>query len=348
MAATLEQSQVAHYLVSIGVVNPRQVLDEELVVTDVSRRNVVFVATTASGPTYVVKQPAGAEAVTTLAQEAAVLRGLAQTAISDVVPKVVEFDPVSARLLLRTPAAVPWPDGSGPPVRAAARLGRTLAALHALPADSAPVNTVDSLWGTSLPEPELAQVQDMSACGLDLLARIQGSQALCERLRTLRAQVRATAVTHGDLRWDNCLQRTAADGRRRSGLLVIDWELAGRGAAEADVGAAIAEYLRLWIGSIPIVSADDPARLARHGAHPLPRVQVGIRALWQAYQRASVRTVALARVTEFAAARLLQSAMESAQGLARVSAHAVTMVQVADHMLRDPDCAVKQLLGLRE
>jgi hypothetical protein len=39
--------------------------------------------------------------------------------------------------------------------------------------------------------------------------------------------------------------------------------------------------------------------------------------------------------------------VERAQGLAAASAHVVTLVQLADNMLRDPEDAGLSLLGLR-
>ncbi|MDQ3997995.1 MAG: hypothetical protein M3303_13380, partial [Gemmatimonadota bacterium] len=74
----LEQSDIAHYLLSLGVVKPRAVVEEQLTVVDASRRNCVFVAASRAGSTYVVKQ-AGPRSAGTLAHEAAVLRVLADT-----------------------------------------------------------------------------------------------------------------------------------------------------------------------------------------------------------------------------------------------------------------------------
>ena len=52
----LGHSQIAHYLLSLGLLKPRAVVEDGLTVVDASRRNCVFIATTRSGPTYVVKQ----------------------------------------------------------------------------------------------------------------------------------------------------------------------------------------------------------------------------------------------------------------------------------------------------
>lgn len=352
MAAWLEQSQVAHYLLALGLVNPRAVLEEDFTVTDVSRRNAVFVVTSSHGPTYVVKQ-AGAVpgAADTLAREAAVLRALPPLA-GLTVPVLAHHDRASARLVLRSPAATrEWGDGRssrGPSVLRARALGRALAAVHAArPVLQAPP-VGERLWGLSLPEPAHERLHDLSAGALDVLERVQASRELCDRLRRLRDGASADGFVHGDVRWDNCLALAAHGSRRHTRVLLIDWELAGPGDPAADVGTALAEYLRLWVGSLPIVDPTAPGRLLARARHPLPALQPALRALWEGYRRAGTRPVALRRATELAAVRLLETAVERAQGLARASAHAVALLQVADNMLRDPADAARSLMGLGE
>jgi Ser/Thr protein kinase RdoA (MazF antagonist) len=350
----LEQSAIAHYLLSLGLVKPRAVLEEGLTVTDVSRRNSVFLATTGAGPTYVVKQatPRGAA---TLAHEAAVLRALAGTPdLAPLVPTVVHYEPEEARLVMRTPAgARDWSDhhGSGRFPRIPGRfLGRALAALHRLPADRVAEQPpdLDPMWGLSLAEPSQELLLGLSAGGRDLVARVQAGEALCDRLDELRGAHADATFVHGDLRWDNCLAVAAPGSRRRTRVLLVDWELAGRGPAEFDVGTVFAEYLRSWVGSIPIVDPRDPGRLLARAGHPLRRMQPAMHAFWSAYRHAGGEGWRLGRVVELAAVRLLQSAVERTQGLVTPTAHVVTLVQVADNMLRDPDDAAARLLGLGE
>jgi hypothetical protein len=177
---------------------------------------------------------------------------------------------------------------------------------------------------------------------------VQASSAVCDRLVALRDAVPRDGLTHGDLRWENCLAVAPRGSRRRTRVLLVDWEFAGRGAAGFDVGTVIAEYLRSWVGSIPIVAPDDPGRLAGRASHPLSRMRPAMAALWSAYGLANPRRPPLRRVVELAAVRLLQIAVERTQGLARPSAHVVTLVQLADNMLRRPEDAAQRLLGLRE
>ena len=350
----LEQSEIAHYLLSLGLVKPRAFVEEDLTVVDVSRRNCVFIATTREGPAHVVKQ-AGFQDARTLEHEAAVLRALGDLPeLAGAVPVVVEHDAAAARLILRSPGgAHDWVEhhGSGRFPRLPARaLGRVLAAVHAIPADAVapPPPGVDPLWALSLPEPAHGFLLDLSAGAQDLVARVQASTELCERLRTLRAGVPADGFVHGDLRWDNCLAVAAPGARRRTRVVLIDWELAGRGTAAFDVGTVLAEYLRVWVGSIPIVRPGDPGWLVSQARHPLWCMQPAMEAFWSAYRHASPRPPALHAVIELAAIRLLQTAIERAEGLTSATAHVVTLLQLADNMLREPEGAALSLMGLRE
>ena len=132
----LEQSDIAHYLLSLGLVKSRSVLEEDLTILDASRRNSVFLATTRAGPTYVVKQ-ATPRTAAALDHEAAVLRTLAGAPeLAGRVPTVVRHEPEAALLVLSSPGGGrDWVDhhGSGRFPRIPARaLGETLAALGAL------------------------------------------------------------------------------------------------------------------------------------------------------------------------------------------------------------------------
>jgi Ser/Thr protein kinase RdoA (MazF antagonist) len=347
----LEQSDIAHYLLSLGLVKPRDVLEEGLTVVDASRRNCVFLATTSAGPTYVVKQ-AGPRTAPTLAHEAAVLRELQRSELAGAVPAVLVHEPEAARLVLSTPGGGrDWSEHHGRFPRLPARiLGRVLAILHrrgGVGAAALPPG-VERMWGLSLPEPSHDLLLDLSAGAQNLVARLQASDAICGRLQELRQEVRDDALVHGDLRWDNCLSAPAPGARRRTRVLLVDWELAGAGPAGFDIGSVLAEYLCAWVGSIPIVEPADPGRLAGRARYPLPRMQPAMQAFWSAYAGTGGPRPTLRRVVELGAVRVLQTAVEHAQGRAAASAHVVTLMQVAGNMLLDPDGAARDMLGLRE
>ena len=350
----LAQSDIAHYLLSLGLVKPREVVEENLEIVDTSRRNHVFVAAVRGGPTYVVKQ-AGPRTAPTLSHEAAVLRVLAGAPeLAAQVPIVVHHEPEASLLVLRSAGnARDWHAyliaARFPRVPPRA-LGRALASLHRLPADFVddPPPGVDPMWGLSLPEPSYELLLDLSVAAQDLVARLQASEALCDRLEELRHARLGSSLVHGDLRWENCLALPAPGSRRRTRLLLADWELAGRGAPEFDVGTVLAEYLCAWVASIPIVEPGNPGRSVARAGHPLRSMHPAIHAFWRAYGLDNPNRPKLELVAALAAVRILQTAIEHAQNLATPSAHLITLVQLADKMLRNPEEAALSLLGLRE
>ena len=196
---------------------------------------------------------------------------------------------------------------------------------------------VDRMWALSLPEPphELLLGPERRQPRSSWLAS-RRARALCARLRRAAASTSpTTALVHGDLRWENCLALAAPGSRRRTRVLLVDWELAGAGARGL--------RRRHRAGRVPArVGRVDPDRRP-----PRSRRLVGPRRVirWSACGRRcrpSGRPTASRapgrrrsrRVVELAAVRLLQTAVERAQGLARASAHVVTLVQLADNMLR--------------
>jgi Ser/Thr protein kinase RdoA (MazF antagonist) len=349
----LGHSQIAHYLLSLGLLKPRAIVEDGLTVVDASRRNCVFIATTRSGPTYVVKQ-AGSRSALTLEHEAEVLRMLAHAPeLTLQVPAVVHEDRAMALLVLRSPCGGrDWREHHKAgrfPIAPARTLGRSLAGLHRHAPDGIGDQPADAerMWALQFAEPPLELIRDLSAGAQDLVARLQANAAMMDRLTGLREHDHEDVFVHGDLRWDNCVAIAGPGSRRRTQTLLIDWELAGRGEAALDVGTVLAEYLSTWVGSIPIVEMATPGRLLSLARYPLRRMHPAIGAFWSAYRATSPAPPALGRVLELAAVRLLSTAVERAQVLAAPSAHLVILLQLAENVLLEPDRAAQTLLGLR-
>jgi Ser/Thr protein kinase RdoA (MazF antagonist) len=349
----LGQSQIANYLVSLGLVEPRAVVEDGLRIVDVSRRNSVFLVTAGSGPTFAVKQ-AEPRSVPMLQHEAAVLRMLADVAeLAGRVPTVAHEDPEMAVLVLRSPSGAQdftehHSAGRFPRTPAGA-LGRGLATLHGLPAGGvANPPSVDRMWGLSLPDPPHQLILDLSIAAQDLVARLQANTAMSDRLTQLRDTALEDAFVHGDLRWENCLAVPAPGSRRRTRVLLVDWEFAGHGESSLDIGTVLAEYLCACVWSIPIVDTADPGRLLSQARYPLRRMHPALGAFWSAYLQAVPAPPSLRRVTELAAVRVLQTAVERAQSLSVPSAHLVTLLQLSENLLQQPETAALTLLGLRQ
>jgi aminoglycoside phosphotransferase (APT) family kinase protein len=314
----------------------------------------VFVATARHGDAFVVKQ-AGPHSVATLAHEAAVLAELAgRPSLVGKVPEVVHHDPAAHRLVVRTAAgARDWlkasRGGARHALEPARRLGRVLAAVHEVPAyeiEQRPAGTT-AMWALELPEPDWEQTLRLSRASRELVALIQAQPRLCDKLRELAASPPENGTfTHGDLRWENCMRVASNGAGRRTDVMILDWELAGRGDPAFDVGTVIAEYAANWIESIPVLDPDDVGRFAHQAGRPLARDVIG--AFWSAYRGASTRPPRLVRVAELAGVRLLQSAIERTQDANEVGTPAKLLVSVGENMMLSPQLAAHSLLGLEE
>ena len=290
-------------------------------VVDASRRNCVFLVTTRTGPTFVVKQ-AGARGAATLAHEAAVLRVLAaRRSSARHVPAVVHHDPGAARLVLRTPAgARDWNEHHARPLRAHSgaepRPGARRAARASGTARAAAARRRPRCGGCRCPSRRASCCSTSARERSDLVARVQASGAVCARLEELRDARTDDALVHGDLRWDNCLALPAP------GLDAPD----ARAARRLGAGRPRRPGVRRRRPSSPSTCASGSAR-SRSSSLPIPAGSCrgrGIRcgACGPPSTPSGRRTVAAVHATrrsggvvELTAVRLLQTAIEHAQGL---------------------------------
>ena len=205
------------------------------------------------------------------------------------------------------------------------------------------------MWALSFPEPPHELILDLSAAAQDLVARVQASRDLCHRLEQLRDAVDDDVPVHGDLRWANCLALAAPGSRRRTRLMLIDWEVAGAGPAAFDVGTVLAEYLvrgsRRSRSSNPrIPGGSSPARVIRWTVCVRPSHD-----FWSAYRLANAAVPrAPARDRAGGCAAPAGRGRSTRRVSPRPSAHVVTLLQLADNMLRHPEEAALALLALRE
>lgn len=358
----LELDDVAGYLLDRGLVEPAAIVDGGFTVADLSRRNRVFVATAELGRCFVLKV-AAPEQRHAVAREAAVLARLREAATGHRLlarmPGIAVDDRAEGVLVLETTAGAHdllhhhERHARGRFSRALARdAGRLLADLHALPAavlDGLPRGEPRG-WGLHLHRPALDAVGDASAATLELLRLVQGFDELCSGLDALAAQPADSAPIHGDVRWGNIVAPADRSGRRDRAVLV-DWELACVGDPCIDVGAYLADYLRTWVRSIPIVDPRAPGRLLERARAPLARMQPALRSFWGAYARKGGRRGSdldrfRCRCTCYAAVRLLEGAYEEAYDVATVRPTMLHELQLCANLLRRPDDAASLLLGL--
>jgi hypothetical protein len=93
----------------------------------------------------------------------------------------------------------------------------------------------------------------------------------------------------------------------------------------------LAEFLRVWIGSVPIPDAQKPSRLLALAGHPLAQLEPSMVALWTGSGGSDPELV-----WQLAGVRLVEAAIERARGAAALSSHVLVLLDLAANLIRDP------------
>jgi aminoglycoside phosphotransferase (APT) family kinase protein len=362
----LTQRDVAAYLLERGLVEPKAVVEGDLMVLDASRRNANFQVISEHAPSYLVKQGVGAQREATIANEAATYDFLLRSAPSTFrrfLPARHLYsgqDHVLVLELLRPARTLQqYHARTGRfPLWLAAELAEALAAVHSFdadtvaahsPASARPIAAKPAPWVLSLHQPSMELYHQMSNANLQIVRVLQssGGGAMLDKLRS---GWQPRALVHYDFKGENVLVLGpgARDGSR---LKLVDWEAAGLGDPCWDIGSLFGEYLGTWLTSIPLLAGGTPDQFLELAAYPLSRIQPAMRCFWQAYARRmgmAGETAArfLVRSTEYAAARLLQTAFEQSQGAIQATRNTLGFVQLSFNILQRPLEAVVHLLGI--
>lgn len=185
----------------------------------------------------------------------------------------------------------------------------------------------------------------------EILAIIRQEAALVEALRSLREQWRPTTMTHGDLKWENCLIPFPHPHASLTGLLVVDWETCAIGDPAWDVGSILHSYIAQWVMSMPTAPGRTAADMVARAESPIEQMHPALQRFWQTYHETMTFSEAekvewLLRSVRSAGARLLQTAYEQMQRARHISSHSVYLLQLGDNLLNDPHTAAHDLLQL--
>jgi hypothetical protein len=330
-----------------GVLDASAAVDGEVVVHDLSRRNLNMLVS--QGPAAVfVKRGSGMERTW--------YRRIAGVpALADLVPPVRETGEESDLLLIETETGTTdlWDyhlEREAFPVALGRDVGRALGLLHhGAPRSMAEGDRARPPTALSIHRPPVEALRELTPATLRLVRMLQRHRTAGEVLDHFRGSWNDAAVIHNDVKWPNILA-VPRPGGVLPGIRLVDWEQAGVGDPAWDLGSALAAYLTFWISSIsPRPGAHGAADLADSARFPLEAMRPAIRACWAEYGATSGLGNSdefLVRVAGFAATRLLQTAYEATEATMVVSPAASLHLQVAVNVLDDPARAAAQLLGL--
>jgi len=355
----LSQSEAARYLLDRGLLTADSVVDGDVSVRDASSRNRNFLVECSQGPSYLMKQGLGPEAVATVAHEAGVYEYLSRTeGIRQYIPGYLGYDSEREVLVLElvrpgTNLRTYHQSRGRFTLGLAESLGRALAALHRTTAftQGATPAPERAPFVLSLHKPDSRIFRDLSTTSVELIKIIQHAPSLGRRLDDLRSEWIPSALIHQDFKWDNVIVLKTSRARRSTCLKLIDWEGAVDGDPCWDVGSALSSFLSTWLFSIPVTGESPPEDFPGLAAYPLEAMQPAILRCWRSYiteLRADPATVRrrLLRSVEYAGARLVQTAFEVSQVSMNLNGAIVLHLQLAQNVLERSAEAAVQLLGL--
>jgi aminoglycoside phosphotransferase (APT) family kinase protein len=366
---SLSYQGVVDYLLQRGLIATAEVVSGTLAVRNVSRRNHVFAITREPGECFLLKQGIGRDRISTIEFEALVYERLGRnsgsTDFTPYLPRSYGYDPKEHVLIVQF-----LRDGEDLrqyctkrhklPARIGAELGCALATLHRTNwsaggrADRSLDLGAKPPWVLSQVRPDLRAFCRSSAGTIELFKVLQGFSDFRKHFDRLRGEWKAESFLHFDLRWDNCIivPRAASNGSNGdTELRIVDWELAGRGDPRWDVGAVFANFLSFWLGGISVTGDSPPDQYLDAAEMPLERLQPAIRAFWSSYESEmgmseTASEAWLLRAVEYAAANLVQTAVEWVRELAELAGAVICLMQLSLNMLQRPKQAAAHLLGI--
>jgi hypothetical protein len=210
--------------------------------------------------------------------------------------------------------------------------------------------------------------QRVSVDGLRFYQICQRAEDLTRAISHLEATSQHCCLIHGDLKFNNILLHRGWQSWQRQGLLgstsslllaedqtvsvvrLIDWEQWKWGDLAFDVGALVADYLRLWLKSLMLDSDLDLAMVLKFAAVPLETVQPSIQAFLRAYvsqfpEIIDVFPDFMNRLFQFAGLGLIRMIQDGLHYHEPFDAVEKCMLQVAKLLLCQPVAAQATILG---
>jgi hypothetical protein len=356
----VDPTGVARHLLGRGLLAADDVLGGRFEVAPICRRNNNFMVEVHGRPTYIVKWPSGWDSWSSLANEAATymrLEPLRRDPDELLWPKLYDYDADKHVVTLQCiTSGVDLAEyqrlSRRSPETPARGLAAAMAHVHLRSRDTFDLAELsDPGWPLNIHMPHLGQLPHLPGAVVEAIELIQASTELNSALDALRAEWLTTVLSHGDIRWGNCivfpLQKR---GSKPTRVALIDWELAGPGDPLWDVGCALACYLGEWIASMPLVARMPMGRAVALATRPVDRLQPAMRALWLTYARVAGLTaesdVCLIRAVRMAGGSLVKMAIEQLHAAPRLTAGSLALIQLGANVIARPDEAAERLLGI--
>jgi serine/threonine protein kinase len=362
----VDHENVAYFLAERRLLTFESVVDGDFMIVDQSSRNRNLKIVRQKSPGFFIKQVGNrAPAYMQSMEREATCYKLAKQhpefhSLHALLPEFHYFDPVNYILVIEL-----LPNGESLweyhqkvgrfPLEIAKLQGEKLGAYHSQinvngHPEEVKVFQRQIPWILSIHETNPTYLGQVSQGNTQLIAILQQYPEFQTALARIKADWTHTALIHGDIKWENMMLCHNGDEASLE-LKIIDWEIADIGDECWDVGAIIQAYLTFWIFSLPMNNGLGLAETAASSPFEAEGIKPALAAYWSSYAEsrnleASASRRMLVRCMSCAAARMIQTAYESIQMTPQISPHALCKLQMSMNILRDPEAAVGDLMGL--
>jgi serine/threonine protein kinase len=362
----VDTSNVAHFLAERRLLTFESVVDGDFMIVDQSSRHRNMKIVRRKSPGFFIKQipQRTPEYIQSMELEAACYK-LAKKhhsfrSLRALLPEFHYFDPVKYVLVIEllTDGESLWEYhrrmGSFP-IEIASLQGEKLGTYHSqVKVDSQPdeakVFKRQLPWILSIHETNPMYLGQVSQGNSQLIGILQQYPEFQTALASIKSGWTYTALIHGDIKWENIMLCRKGDDAPPE-IKIIDWEIADIGDECWDVGAILQAYFTFWIFSLPLHNGIGLADASKSSPFETQGIKPALAAFWSSYAKSrnlddDASRQMLVRCMSCAAARMIQTAYESIQATPQISTHALCKLQMSMNILRDPEAAVGDLIGL--
>ena len=221
-------AEITHYLIRRGFLSAADVINGDLEILEISRKNNNFAVMRERGASYLLKLANPGERHAGVSHEAYVYSFL-QDHSFPWAPRLIDYDSQHGLLILELVA-------NGVDMHAyqerklevsrtiSASLGRALAALHSL--EPAPTLPLRRPWPVAAFRPHVQMLRELSPASLEVIKVLQQSPDAAESFAAVGETWRDTSVIHFDMKWPNVVVAPGPGSRRVTRAWLVDWELA--------------------------------------------------------------------------------------------------------------------------
>lgn len=360
---------ITPYLIEKKLVDIESIIDGDLRIVDISRKNRNLKVVRKNAVSLLMKQANIGDKYSrlTIQREASLYEAVYSmtelTSIRSVFPRFLGYDPNADILTIEFVNEAESLNEyfyntsfDKLPTEPSLRLGILMASYH-----KAFETLIDdekfSLFPKSHPFPFLLArpgptiFSSLSPANLQLLKVLQKYPVISDYLTNLHNEWKIQTLIHGDIKWDNVIVRKNIDTKSLIDMKIVDWELCELGDPCWDIGGTLQDFISFWLFSIPLTGRESPDQLIKSAEYPLQNMKDSIRAFWQGYTKTTgIKGVEadelLYKSTKYSAARLIHKAYESQQKLTQLSNTAVYMIQTSLNILNDIESSIIHLFGI--